>query len=121
MYNIIKELEKEIENIDPVRKYLEQQKVIAQKQIEVTKAMTLPKLDAGYHERAYHAAYHGVERGEPVAQKIKNQQHRAAGYGHRPVRVAAENHLDEVVYYRAEEKDKDIAKPVFQYHHRAYF
>jgi hypothetical protein len=37
------------------------------------------------------------------------------------VRVAAENHLDEVVYYRAEEKDKDIAKPVFQYHHRAYF
>ena len=60
------------------------------------------KLDAGYHERTYHAAYHGVERGEPVAQKIKNQQHRAAGYGHRPVRVAAENHLDEVVYYRAE-------------------
>lgn len=29
------------------------------------------------------------------------------------MRVAAENHLDEVVYYRAEEKDKDIAKPVF--------
>lgn len=29
------------------------------------------KLDAGYHERAHHAAYHGVERGEPVAQNIK--------------------------------------------------
>ena len=58
---------------------------------------------------------------EDIAQKIKNKQHRAAGYGHRPVRVAAENYLDEVVYYRAEEKDKDIAKSVFQYHHRAYF
>ncbi len=43
------ELEKEIESNDPVRKYLEQQKIIAQKQIEVTKALTLPKFEVGYH------------------------------------------------------------------------
>ncbi len=62
---LFEELEKEIENIDPVRKYLEQQKVIAQKQIEVTKAMTLPKLDAGYHYQGilgqnFHGARIGV-------------------------------------------------------------
>lgn len=43
------ELEKEVESNDPVRKYLEQQKVIAQKQMEVTKALALPKFEAGYH------------------------------------------------------------------------
>ena len=62
---LFEELEKEIENIDPVRKYLEQQKVSAQKQIEVTKAMTLPKLDAGYHYQGilgqnFHGARIGV-------------------------------------------------------------
>ncbi len=46
---LFEELEKEIESYDPVRKYLEQEKVIAQKQIEVTKALTLPKVEAGYH------------------------------------------------------------------------
>lgn len=46
---LFEELEKEIESYDPVRKYLAQQKVIALKQIEVTKALTLPKLEAGYH------------------------------------------------------------------------
>ena len=43
------ELEETIEQNDPVRKYLEQQAVIAQKQIEVTKALTLPKFEAGFH------------------------------------------------------------------------
>lgn len=42
-------LENEIENNDPVRKYLQQQTVIAQKQVGVTKALTLPKFEAGYH------------------------------------------------------------------------
>lgn len=59
------ELEKEIENNDPVRKYLEQQKVISQKQIEVTKALTLPKFEAGYHYQGilgqnFHGARIGV-------------------------------------------------------------
>lgn len=79
------------------------------------------KLDAGYNERTRQAADNRVQCREPVAQNIENQQHRAARQGHRPVRVAAKNHLDEVIYHRTEEKDKDITKPVFQYHHRAYF
>ena len=42
-------LEKEIEAQDFIRKTLEQDKVIAQKQIEVSKAMALPKMEVGYH------------------------------------------------------------------------
>lgn len=43
------ELEEAIEENHPLLKYLEQQQVIAQKDIEVTKAMTLPKFNVGYH------------------------------------------------------------------------
>lgn len=42
-------LESEIEVNDPTRKYLEQEKIINQKQVELSKAMSLPKLEAGYH------------------------------------------------------------------------
>ncbi|MDO9038871.1 MAG: TolC family protein [Lutibacter sp.] len=42
-------LEKEIKAQDYLRKTLEQDKVIAQKQIEVSKAMALPKMEVGYH------------------------------------------------------------------------
>ncbi|MFE7087818.1 TolC family protein [Sphingobacterium spiritivorum] len=43
------ELEETIEYKDPVRKYLTQQTVVAQKDIEVTKALTLPKFEVGFH------------------------------------------------------------------------
>ncbi|MDT8418103.1 MAG: TolC family protein [Lutibacter sp.] len=42
-------LEKEIEAQDYIRKTLEQDKVIAKKQIEVSKALALPKMEIGYH------------------------------------------------------------------------
>ncbi|MDP2068686.1 MAG: TolC family protein [Lutibacter sp.] len=42
-------LEKEIKAQDYLRKTLEQDKVIAQKQIEVSKALALPKMEIGYH------------------------------------------------------------------------
>lgn len=45
-------LESEIEVNDPVRKYLEQEKVIAQKELELSKAMSLPKVETGYHYQA---------------------------------------------------------------------
>jgi cobalt-zinc-cadmium efflux system outer membrane protein len=45
-------LEAEIEASDPVRKYLDQEIVIAQKQIELSKAMALPKLETGYRYQA---------------------------------------------------------------------
>jgi outer membrane protein TolC len=41
-------LEKEIELFDPIRKLLEQEKIIGQKEINLTKLLSLPKLDAGY-------------------------------------------------------------------------
>jgi len=42
-------LEAEIEINDPARKYLEQEKTIGQKEVELSKAMSLPKLETGYH------------------------------------------------------------------------
>lgn len=59
------ELEATIENNDPIKKYLEQHTVIAQKQIEVSKALTLPKFEAGYHYQGilgqnFHGARIGV-------------------------------------------------------------
>jgi len=57
-------LESEIETKDPVRKYLEQQNVIGRSQLDVSKAMTLPKLDVGYHYQAILGqSYNGVHVG----------------------------------------------------------
>ncbi len=44
-----KQLEPEYESNDPLRKILEQEKVISQKQVEVNKSLWLPKIEAGYH------------------------------------------------------------------------
>ncbi|MBA3899664.1 MAG: TolC family protein [Bacteroidetes bacterium] len=49
---IFEVLETEIEANDPVRKFLEQQKVIGQKQIELSRAMSLPRLETGYRYQA---------------------------------------------------------------------
>lgn len=46
------ELHSSIENIDPVRNFLEQKVLIAQKDIEVTKALTLPTFEAGLHHQS---------------------------------------------------------------------
>jgi outer membrane protein TolC len=45
-------IESEIEKTDPILKGMELQQVIAKKQIDVTKAMNLPKFDVGYHYQA---------------------------------------------------------------------
>lgn len=46
------ELEAENELNDPVRKYLEAEKVTGQKQVELARAMSLPKLETGYRYQA---------------------------------------------------------------------
>jgi outer membrane protein TolC len=57
-------LEKEIEAQDYSRKTLEQEKVIAQKQIDVSKALTLPKMEVGYHYQGILGqTYNGVHTG----------------------------------------------------------
>jgi len=57
-------LESEIETNDPVKKYLEQQNVIGRSRLDVSKAMTLPKLDVGYHYQAILGqSYNGVHVG----------------------------------------------------------
>lgn len=42
-------LEQEIEANDPVRKCLEQEKVIGQNEVSLSKSLTLPKIETGYH------------------------------------------------------------------------
>jgi outer membrane protein TolC len=57
-------LEKEIEVQDYIRKSLEQDKVIAQKQIDVSKALALPKMEVGYHYQGILGqTYNGIHTG----------------------------------------------------------
>jgi len=57
-------LEKEIEVQDYIRKTLEQDKVIAQKQIAVSKALALPKMEVGYHYQGILGqTYNGIHTG----------------------------------------------------------
>ena len=45
-------LEQAIEAKDPMRKFLEQEKVIGQNEVSLSKALSLPKFDAGYRYQA---------------------------------------------------------------------
>ncbi|MFA9189179.1 TolC family protein [Flavobacterium sp. FBOR7N2.3] len=57
-------LEKEIEEQDYIRKTLEQEKLIAQKQIDVSKALALPKMELGYHYQGILGqTYNGIHTG----------------------------------------------------------
>lgn len=57
-------LEQEYENADPLIKILEQEKIIAQKQLELSKSMWLPKMEAGFHHQGLLGQkYNGVRAG----------------------------------------------------------
>nr|WP_315155101.1 TolC family protein [uncultured Flavobacterium sp.] len=57
-------LEKEIEAQDYLKKTLEQEKVIAQKQMDVSKALALPKMEVGYHYQGILGqTYNGIHTG----------------------------------------------------------
>jgi cobalt-zinc-cadmium efflux system outer membrane protein len=57
-------LRKEIEAEDYIKKMLEQDKVIAQKQINVSKALALPKMEVGYHYQGILGqTYNGIHTG----------------------------------------------------------
>ena len=61
---VFEQLETEYENADPLRKILEQEKLITQKQVEVSKAMWLPKIEAGYHYQGILGqTYNGIHTG----------------------------------------------------------
>jgi len=73
-------LEAEIEANDPVRKYLEQEKVIGQKELALSKAMSLPKFETGYHYQAILGQrFNGIHFGLTIPlwenkNKVKAQQ-----------------------------------------------
>lgn len=58
------QLEKEYESADPLLKILQQEKIIAQKEIEVSKTMSLPKAEVGYHYQGILGqTYNGIHTG----------------------------------------------------------
>jgi outer membrane protein, heavy metal efflux system len=58
------QLEKEYENADPLRKILQQEKLITQKQVELSKSMLLPKMELGYHYQGILGqTYNGIHTG----------------------------------------------------------
>ena len=60
-------LEKEIEQNDPALKVLQQEKAIAEKQVEVTKSMAYPKMELGYHYQGILGqTYNGVHSGMTI-------------------------------------------------------
>ncbi|MBP6639640.1 MAG: TolC family protein [Bacteroidia bacterium] len=60
-------LEKEIESADPMRNLLAQEVTIAQKELEVSKALKLPRLEVGYHYQGILGqSYNGVHTGVSV-------------------------------------------------------
>ena len=73
-------LETEIEANDAVRKYLEQEKVIGEKSLELSKAMALPKLETGYRYQAILGQkFQGIHLGMTIPlwenkNKVKAQQ-----------------------------------------------
>ncbi|HKR03951.1 MAG TPA: TolC family protein [Bacteroidia bacterium] len=58
------QLENDYESNDPLRKNLEQEKIIAQKQIEVSRALSLPKMELGYHYQGFTGQkFNGIHTG----------------------------------------------------------
>ncbi|RYM35712.1 transporter [Brumimicrobium glaciale] len=73
-------LEEEIKANDPIREYIEQENVIIEKKIELSKAMSLPKVEAGYRYQAILGQrFNGVHVGLTIPlwenkNKVKAQQ-----------------------------------------------
>jgi outer membrane protein, heavy metal efflux system len=58
------ELEAQFEAADPLRQILEQEKLIAQKEIELSRALSYPKFEAGYHYQGILGQkYNGIHTG----------------------------------------------------------
>jgi cobalt-zinc-cadmium efflux system outer membrane protein len=61
------ELEKEYEENDPDRKILEQQKVVAETNLSLSKSMAMPKIELGYHYQGILGQrYNGVHTGVSI-------------------------------------------------------
>lgn len=58
------QLEAEYESADPLKKILEQEKLITQKELELSKSMWLPKMELGYHYQGILGqTYNGIHSG----------------------------------------------------------
>jgi cobalt-zinc-cadmium efflux system outer membrane protein len=73
-------LEQEIEAKDPVREYLDQEKVIGQNEVSLSKSLALPKIETGYHYQSILGQqFNGVHFGLTIPlwenkNKVKTQQ-----------------------------------------------
>ena len=69
------QVEKEYESADPLRQTLEQERRVAEKQLELSKSWRLPKFEAGYHYQGILGQrFNGIHAG--VSLPIWEQKHR---------------------------------------------
>lgn len=93
-------LESDYESNDPLRKNLEQEKIIAEKKVSVSKSLSLPKLEVGYHYQGFKGqTYKGIHTGISIplwenknTVRQKSAEHLFAGF-------ELEAHINEHYYH----------------------
>lgn len=97
----------EIETNDPVRKYLEQQEKITQKQLELSKTMSLPKFETGYlYQEEFGHTFQGIHFGISIPlwenkNKVKVQQANLVFHD-----FNLQNHRNELYYETMQKYEK---------------
>ncbi len=94
------QLESDYESNDPLRKNLEQEKIIAEKKVSVSKSLSLPKIELGYHYQGFKGQnYKGIHTGISIplwenknTVKQKNAEQLFAG-------LELEAHINEHYYH----------------------
>lgn len=94
------QLESDYERNDPLLKNLEQGKIVAEKQIEVSKALALPKMELGYHYQGISGQrYNGIHSGIsiPLWEKRNLVKHKKAQFVLADLELEA--HINEHYYH----------------------
>ena len=103
-------LEKEYQAADPLRQTLEQEKRIAQKQLELAKAWQLPRFEAGYHYQGILGQrFNGLHAGVTLPiweHKYRRQTQQAQVFF---TDLQLNSHLNEQFYYIKEVYDRQVS------------
>lgn len=94
------DLENDYEKNDPLRKNLEQEKIIAKKRIELSRTLSLPKMELGYHYQGIIGqTYNGIHSGLtiPLWENKNSVKHKRAQYLYADLELQA--HLNEHYYH----------------------
>jgi len=114
----LNELDSIIEANNPIAKVLQQEKVIAQQKIELSKSMALPKIEAGYHAQAilgqrYQGAHIGLTL--PLWENKNKVKFQQATFSHSDLKL--QEHKTEHSFYIKQlyEKHQNLKSLVEEY------